>query len=118
MNGSISKIIDGELRKDKSKKMLITNYPFFSAILNQKLYAPSRVYTYDGTTHPLKGNKYATKYKELMDNIIFKNNISVIYIINATDKDTNFHYVDLYQDCFEEITLFEQLKSYELKNCN
>ena len=98
--------------------MVITNYPFFSIILNQKLYAPSRVYTYDGTTHPLKGNKYAKRYKELMDNIIFRNNISVIYIINASDKDTNFHYVDLYQDCFEEIFLLEQLKSYELKNCH
>jgi len=110
--------IESLLRKDSRNKMVITNYPFFSIILNQKLYAPSRVYTYDGTTHPLKGNKYAKRYKELMDNIILRNNISVIYIINATDKDANFHYVDLYQDCFEEIALFEQLKSYELKNCN
>ena len=97
--------------------MVITNYPFFSIILNQKLYSPSRVYTYDGTTHPLKDSKYAAKYKELMDNIILRNNISVIYIINATDKDANFHYVDLYRNCFEEISLLDQLKSYELENC-
>ena len=98
--------------------MVITNYPFFSTILNQKLYSPSRLYTGDGTTHPLKDSEYAARYQELMDNIILRNNISVIYIINATDKDTNFHYVDLYQECFEEILLLEQLKSYELKNCN
>ena len=110
--------IESLLKKDSRNKMVITNYPFFSIMLNQKLYAPSRVYTHDGTTHPLKGNKYARKYKELMDNIIFRNDISVIYIINATDKDTNFHYVDLYKDCFKKIYLFEQLKSYELKNCN
>ena len=106
------------LKRDSRNKMVITNYPFFSTILNQKLYSPSRLYTGDGTTHPLKDSKYATKYKELMDNIILRNNISVIYIINATDKDANFHYVDLYQECFEEIILLEQLKSYELKNCS
>ena len=98
--------------------MVITNYPFFSIILDQKLYAPSRVYTGDGTTHPLKGSEYAVRYKELMDNIILRNNVLVIYVINATNKNTNFHYIDLYQHCFEEVTLLEQLKSYELKICN
>ena len=65
-------------------------------------------------------------YKALMDNIILRNNISVIYVINETNKNTNFHYadlsnfhyVDLYRNCFEEISLLDQLKSYELKNCN
>jgi len=97
--------------------MVITNYPFFSIILDQKLYSPSRVYTGDGTTHPLRGSEYAAKYKELMDNIILKNNISVIYVINTVNKNTNFHYINLYQHCFEEISLLSQLKSYELKNC-
>ena len=110
--------IESLLKRDSRNKMVITNYPFFSIILNQKLYSPSRVYTYDGTTHPLKDSKYAARYKELMDNIIFKNNISVIYVINVTNENANFHYVDLYRDCFEEISLLKQLKSYELKNCN
>jgi hypothetical protein len=52
-----------------------------------------------------------------MDNIILKNNISVIYVINTVNKNTNFHYINLYQHCFEEISLLSQLKSYELKNC-
>ena len=59
--------IESILKKDTRNKMVITNYPFFSTILNQKLYSPSRLYTGDGTTHPLKDSKYATKYKELMD---------------------------------------------------
>ncbi len=106
------------LKKDTRNKMVITNYPFFSIILNQKLYSPSRLYTGDGTTHPLRGNNYAAKYKELMDNIILRNNISVIYVINTNKENTNFHYVDLYQHCFVEIYLLNQLTSYELKNCN
>ena len=87
--------------------MVITNYPFFSVILDQKLYSPSRLYTGDGTTHPLKGSKYATMYKELMDDIILTNNISVIYVINTHNENTNFHYVDLYQHCFEENSLLD-----------
>ena len=110
--------IESLLKKDTRNKMVITNYPFFSIILDQKLYSPSRVYTGDGTTHPLRGSEYASKYKELMDNIILKNNISVIYVINTVIKNTNFHYINLYQHCFEEISLLSQLKSYELKNCN
>ena len=110
--------IESLLKKDTRNKMVITNYPFFSIILDQKLYSPSRVYTGDGTTHPLKGSEYAAKYKKLMDNIILKNNISVIYVINTVNKNTFFHYLNLYQHCFEEISLLNQLKSYELKNCN
>ena len=53
--------------------MVITNYSFFSIILDQKLFSPSRVYAGDGTTNPLKGNKYSTKYKELMIYLINKN---------------------------------------------
>ena len=118
--------IQSLLRRDSRNKMVITNYPFFSVILDQKLYSPSRVYTSDGTTHPLKGSEYVANYKTLMDNIILRNNISVIYVINETNKNTNFHYadlsnfhyVDLYRNCFEEVSLLDQLKSYELKNCN
>ena len=110
--------IESLLKKDSRNKMVITNYPFFSIILDQKLYAPSRVYTGDGTTHPIRGSKYVTKYKKLMDNIILKNNISVIYVINKINENTNFHYIDLYRECFEEISLLNQLKSYELKNCS
>ena len=113
--------IESLLRKDFRNKMVISNYLFFSIILDQNLFSPSRFYTGDGTAHPIRGNEYVTVYKELMDNIILENNISVIYVINEinetneTKENMNFHYVDLYQHCFEEIPLLNQLKSYELK---
>ena len=106
------------LGKDTRNQMLITNYAFVSIILNRKLYSPSRVYIGDGTVNPLKGNKYATKYKELMDSIILKNDISVIYVINTDNENINFHYLDSYQNCLIETSLLDKLKSYELKNCN
>ena len=109
--------IQSHLKKDPRNKMLITNYPFFSAILDQNLLAPSRVYTGDGTTHPIEGSKYTSNYKDLMDKLISKNNISVIYVIDTTKENLNFHYVELYRYCFKEVLLFEHLKSYDLKNC-
>ena len=51
------------LQNDNRIKMLITNYSFFSAILNQKLFSPSRWHFLDGTAYPLKGNKYFVSYK-------------------------------------------------------
>ena len=103
--------------------MLITNYPFFSVILNENLFAPSRLYTGDGTTHPIKNNKYVKTYKALIDNLIKKNNIEVIYVTNIIDdninfKYLNFHYIDSYQNCFEKISIIEELVMYNLKNCN
>jgi hypothetical protein len=106
------------LKKDTRKKMVITNYPFFSVIFEEDLHAPSRVYTGDGTTHPLKDSDFTLNYKKMMDNLILKNNISVIYVIDKTDENVIFHYLDLYQHCYEKISLHSQLESYELKNCN
>ena len=111
------------LEKDKRNKMLITNYPFFSAILNENFFSPSRVYTGDGTTHPIKDNKYVKTYKILIDNLIKKNNIEVIYVTNVVDdnidlKYLNFNYIDSYKNCFKKISIIKELVMYNLKNCN
>ena len=103
------------LMKDSRNKMVLTTYPFFSAILNEKLFSPFRLYAGDGTQQPLKGNEYTVKYKELMINLIKKNKIAVIYIIGSLESNIIYDYVDKY--CFEETNIFKQLKSYELKNC-
>tara|TARA_Y100000590_G_C15732297_1_gene1017454 strand:+ start:952 stop:2514 length:1563 start_codon:yes stop_codon:yes gene_type:complete len=105
------------LKEDKSKKMLITNYPFFSTILGYSIFSPSRVYTGDGTTHPLKGNKYFRVYEELMRNIVSKNDIKVIYVITTKNDNINFHYVDIYKNCYEETNLGSKLKKYDLTKC-
>ena len=62
--------------------------------------------------------KYFANTFSFAEKPILKNNISVIYIINTNNENINFHYVDLYQHCFKEISVLNQLKSYELKNCS
>ena len=95
--------------------MVLTTYPFFSAILDQKLHSPFRVYAGDGTQHPVKGSKYYTKYKDLIIHIIKKNRITVIYIVTPLKNNNIYDYID--QSCLKETTLLKNLKSYELKDC-
>ena len=109
------------LKNDKRKKMLMTNYSFFSIILNEKLYYPGRWYSPDGTTHPLKGNKYFDSYKNLLIKLIKENKIDVIYIVNS-EKNLNITDNSIYdyinKECFEKTTINNLLTSFELKNCN
>ncbi len=95
--------------------MLITNYSFFSVILNEKLFSPSMIYTDDGTTYPLKNSKHSQNYKNLIIEVIKKNNVEVIYIIDPLNKASIYDYLD--QNCFKENLIFEKLNSYEIKSC-
>ena len=107
--------IKNHLIYDKRKKMVITNYSFFSVILNEKLFSPSMVYTSDGTTYPQKNSKYSAKYKNLIIEVIKKNDLEVIYIIDPLNKASIYDYLD--KNCFKENLVFEKLNSYEIKSC-
>ena len=109
--------IKEHLKKDSRNKMVITNYNFFSTILDQNLFSPNRGYAGDGTTHPLIGNKYEKQYKELMNYLIEKNNISVIYVIDSLDTRKIFHYLDSYSHCLIETHIPLKLKSFDLQSC-
>ena len=50
------------LSSDKRNKMLITHYQFMASILPSYVYSPSKTYTMDGISYPLKGNKYHYDY--------------------------------------------------------
>ena len=94
----------------------MTHYSFFSAILDQKLFSPSRWYLSDGTTHPVKESKYFISYKNLLIKLIKNNNIAVIYTIYPADSSLVYTYLD--KNCFTEIKISNLLNSYELKKCH
>ena len=71
-----------ELSNDDRKKMVITHYLFFSSIQDKKLHSPSRSFTLDGASFPVKGNKYFSYYKNFFKNKIKKEEIEVIYIMD------------------------------------
>lgn len=103
------------LSNDNRIKMLITNYSFFSAILQEKFYSPSRWYILDGTDYPLKNNKYFINYKNLLTKIIKNNNIEVIYIIYPQESSVIYNVFD--RNCFIEREVTKTLISLELKKC-
>jgi len=107
--------IKSHLINDNRNKMLITNYSFFSGILNEKLFSPSRWYLLDGTDYPLKENKYFVSYKNLLINLIKKNNIEAIYTIYPLESSIIYTYLD--KSCFQETKISDMLISYELKSC-
>ena len=52
------------LKNDHRNKMLMTNYSFFSAILEEKFFSTTRWHIFDGTDYPQKHSKYFMSYKE------------------------------------------------------
>ena len=103
------------LKDDNRTKMLITNYSFFSALLNEKLFSPSRWHLSDGTDYPLKGNKYFNSYKNLIINLIKNNNITVIYTIYPIESSVIYTYLD--KSCLSEKKVSNTIHSYEIKSC-
>ena len=72
---SIKKILNSE----RKKIMFVSNYQFFSAILNKPLHSPNRWF---GTSvaHPSINNSFYDDYLAFVYNVISKKRIEVIYI--------------------------------------
>ena len=103
------------LKNDKNKKMLMTNYSFFSAMLDEKIFSTTRWHIFDGTDYPQKNSKHFLSYKSLFLKILKKNNIKTIYMISPVKKSNLYDYID--KNCFDEEKVTEILTSFSLKNC-
>ena len=103
------------LSNDNRKKMLMTNYSFFSILLNEKLFSQSRWFIFDGTDYPMKGNKYYTNYQNLLKNLIKNNEIAIIYTIYPVESSSIYTYIN--KNCFKEVKISEVFSGYELQDC-
>ena len=113
---NLAKLTKKILKKDKRNKMVITDFQFFSAILNEKLNSPSR--SYDTISYPGKKNKYFKKYKAFLLGNIKEKNIEVIYMVNFDNADENlilYDFID--KDCLEREIISKELKKFELNKC-
>lgn len=103
------------ISKEKNPKMLITHYLFISSVLKQNLHSPSKFYTLDGVSFPLKGNKYYKDYKIFFTNIVNKNKINFIYLIKNEGISDLVVYDYLDNNCFikqenKDLIIFKILK--------
>ena len=104
------------LTKDNRKKIVLTDHLFFSAILEENLFSPSR--TYDNISYPGKKNKYFEHYKNFFLDKIKKNNIEVIYTLNLDNADESLILYDFIDKKYitKEI-IFKEIKKFELNKC-
>ena len=105
------------LKKEDKNKMVITPYNFFSSLLEEKLFSPSR--TYDSISYPRIDSEYFSQYQSHLINIIKKNKIEKIFIFEPNsnfDLDEKlFNYISA--SCFEQEMINRHTLSLDIKKC-
>lgn len=106
------------IKKINSKYMIITNYSFYSSVLNQNTNSPSRWFIPNGGAYPVdKKNPFFREYKNILIDIIRRKKIESIIIIKPIDVTEITRYLNpdcLNENKLDEITLELKIK----KNCN
>ena len=108
--------IKSYIEKDKRTKMIITNYSFFSVLLNEKVFSPIRWFIENGVGYPLTDNKYFPDFQEFFVEKIKKNNIQIIYTI----KPVNVSFLKdlLGEKCIKTLNVDNMLNVHLVLNCD
>ena len=102
------------LKKEKNF-LLLTNYSFFSVILDTSTHSPTRWFTFDGTDYPRTEGKFKTQYKNLFHRNILNNNINKIFIIEPVKSNELYEYFD--KSCFIEKKYLKNLIELKIIPC-
>ena len=86
------------LQNENKKIMFISNYQFFSSILNKSLHSPNRWYG-SSVAHPSELNLFYEEYLLFNYDVIIKNKIEVIYIDLSLEK----YQLDLFNKIFKKL---------------
>ncbi len=100
------------LKLDKSRKMVLTSYSFFSAILNDNLNSPSRWFISNGGAYPIKNNKYFSSYKKFIFGLIERKKIDTIYVIFPVKDEELLRYINI--KCLNKKTINKIASKYEV----
>ena len=104
------------LETDKSGKIVLTNYSFFSVLTEENVSGFSRWYPGDNSGFPITGNKYFDDYKDLILSVLKRKKIKTIYILPDVEENNFSDYVDV--KCFNRYKLEFKIIKYEInKEC-
>ena len=102
------------IKSDKSNKIIITDYLFFSALTENVLSSPNK--WHDIRSVPSQNNKFYKHYKDFFFSKIKKNKIEKIYFVG--------HYKEIFltnlvedQECFKRLEINKFLSSYDMTEC-
>ena len=107
------------IKKDKSEKMLITHYQFFSILLDENLNIPNRWYFPNNTFPATPDNKYYRSYLKRIHAKINDNKIEKIYIVETFPDEFLFLNLKDFTDnrCFSKKKLNKILLSIIFEKC-
>ena len=103
------------LKKDKNKKMLITDYGFISVFLNQYDFSPTRFW-YEFHGYPSSNSKYFEYWKKFVLKKIKKNKIKNIYVLLPLHGETK-PLENILSNCYQRESFSEVFYKLDLKNC-
>jgi hypothetical protein len=104
-----------DIKKENRKKIVLTDYQFFSFVTEENLNIPNRWYTHDNNSYPLDNHKYYNFYKKHLEQIFYGNAIEVAYTV-GDPKFTNFK-IYIKDICFDKAKLNKITTKYILKKC-
>ncbi len=106
---------------DKSNKIVLTNYSFFSVLSEENVSGFSRWYPGDNSGFPMKvwwnkgkESKYTQNYEDLITSIFRKRKIKSVYILPDINEKNLLEYVDL--KCFNKIELKYKIIKFEVND--
>tara|TARA_Y100000034_G_C6748545_1_gene332573 strand:+ start:101 stop:562 length:462 start_codon:yes stop_codon:yes gene_type:complete len=105
------------IKKENKSKIVITEYQFFSFILEKNLNILNRWYTPDNNSYPRENHKYFKYYLNHFSQNIKKNKIKLIYIV---DSDLKIEWLPLAEAniCYSTNMINEISSVFEIRDCN
>ena len=100
----------------KERKIFITDYQFFSSLLNNKFASPNK--WYDDRSIPNKKNKYYNIHKNFFLNKIKKNEIKYLFFIGKNTSEMYFFKEFFYEnECIVSNKFNELLLEFDISKC-
>mgnify|MGYP004076372833 CR=1 FL=1 len=105
------------LSEVKEKKIIITDYLFFSSLLNNEFASPNK--WYDNLSIPDRENKYYHAHKDFFLDKIKKNKIKHLFFIGK-DKNEMYFFKEFLNEneCIISNRLNELLLEFDISKCN
>ena len=103
------------LSNSSERKIIITDYLFFSSLLKNQFASPNK--WYDDLSVPNKQNKFYDEYKKFFLSKIKDNKIKYVYLLRK-DQDIFFKQFIDDKECIISKELNEILLELELNKCN
>ena len=104
-----------EIKQDKSRKMMLTGYLFFSATLNENLNNPSRWPSLLDASNPNKNNPYYEIYKKFVKDLIISKIIETLY--SSEDNEVDIFKEIFMENCRKTKEINDFLLKHDIKKC-